>query len=167
MLRLLWHMRDPVSIDRTRIFVQLNKGIRWKSWTRFCPSDPLRSATNSVAVSMEYILFLRKQVIGGCNGLAEKAKIVRWQPSGSLPEHTSQKTYILEVVPPQADGFQAMGRRWFSNCRFVFLKMSRKQVMILARPKSPCFFRWTKKPLTSSFRFVNDHGRADITILIF
>jgi len=69
---------------------------------------------------MEYILFLRKQVIGGCNGLAEKAKIVRWQPSGSLPEHTSQKTYISEVVPPRADGFRAMGRRWFLSYRFCF-----------------------------------------------
>ena len=167
MLRLLWHMRDPVSIDRTRIFVQLNKGIRWKSWTRFCPSDPLRFATNSVAVSMEYILFLRKQVIGGCNGLAEKAKIVRWQPSGSLPEHTSQKTYISEVVPPRADGFRAMGRRWFLSCRFCFSQNVMKASDDFGSSKGTLLFCWTKKPLTSSFRLVNDHGRSDITILTF
>jgi len=75
---------------------------------------------DSVAVSMEYISFLRKQVTGPRNRAVGKAGNVRRQPSGSLSEHTSQKTYISEVVPPQADGFQAMGRRWFLSCRFCF-----------------------------------------------
>ena len=47
---------------------------------------------NSIAVIVEYICFLRKQVTGGRNGLAGKAADMRRRalsPSG----HISQKTY--------------------------------------------------------------------------
>lgn len=46
---------------------------------------------DSLAVIVEYISFLRKQVIGDCNGLAEKAGDMRgW---GIPLRHVSQKTY--------------------------------------------------------------------------
>lgn len=46
---------------------------------------------NSLAVIVEQARFLRKQVTGGCNGLAGKATGLRWRLEP--PGHISQKTY--------------------------------------------------------------------------
>ena len=80
--------------ERTRILVRLNKGIRCNSWTCFAAGTAAKAAgtRNSIAVIVEYIRFLRKQVTGGRNGLAGKAMDMRWQVE-RLPEHISQKTY--------------------------------------------------------------------------
>lgn len=43
-------------------------------------------APDSVAVSMERVLFLRKQVTGGCNGLAGKAEGARWRETAGTYE---------------------------------------------------------------------------------
>ena len=58
-------------------------------------------ADNIVAVIVEHICFLRKQVTGGRNGLAGKAMDMRWRVERPS-EHISQKTYW--ELPPNFSG---------------------------------------------------------------
>ena len=87
-------MRDPVPVrDRTRILVS-EQGNQVKFLDMFCSRSRGESygTCNSIAVIVECIRFLRKQVTGGRNGLAGKAADMRRRalgPSG----HISQKTY--------------------------------------------------------------------------
>ena len=83
-------MRDPDPIGKDTHSCSAEQGNQVKDLDTFQTKAHSRRF-DSVAVSMEHILFLRKQVTGCCNGSTGKAKDVRWH--GKVLGHVSQKTY--------------------------------------------------------------------------